>query len=94
MTDQEDRIIAPLADLERVARGQARGQARQVEDWRTIGRLRAELWARAYAAEFAGLRTDGEVRDHQGADHARQVARTIADAVAADFDRYCREHLP
>jgi len=73
---------------------EAQRKVQQLDVWRIRAHLRAELWARAYAAEFTGLRTDGEVRDHQDADHARQVARTIADAVAADFDRYCREHLP
>jgi len=79
MSDDEQRALWAVQQLE-----ESRGRAH----------LRAELWAHAYAAEFAGLRTDGEVRDRQDADHARQVARIIADAVAADFDRYCREHLP
>jgi len=72
---------------------EAQRKVQQLEQGRIRAHLRAELWARAYAAEFAGLRTNGEVRDHQDADRARQVARNIADAVAADFDRYCREHL-
>jgi hypothetical protein len=76
------------------AESEALRHAQQLEDWRTHGRLRAELWARAYAAEFTGLRTNGELRDHQDADDARQVARNIADAAAADFEAYCRrEHL-
>lgn len=76
------------------AESEALRHAQQLEDWRTRGRLRAELWARAYAAEFTGLRTNGELRDHQDADHARQVACHIADAVVRDFDDYCRrEHL-
>jgi len=73
---------------------EAQRKVQQLDAWRGRAHLRAELWARAYAAEFAGLRTDGAVRDHQDADHARQVARTIADAVAADFDHYCRERCP
>lgn len=77
-----------------LAESEAHRRAQQLEGMRARGYLRAQLWAHAYAAEFTGLRTNGEVRDHQDADHARQVARTIADAVAADFDRYCREHLP
>jgi len=75
------------------AESEALRHAQQLEDWRTHSRLRAELWARAYTAEFHGLRTNGEVRDHQDADHARQVARIVADAVTRDFDDYCRAHL-
>ena len=83
-----------LAALIELLEREAQRKVQQLDAWRGRAHLRAELWARAYAAEFAGLRADGEVRDHQDADHARQVARIIADAVAADFDRYCREHLP
>jgi hypothetical protein len=88
MTDEQGGVVAHLAELERVAHE----QTHRLDDCRTKGRLRAELWTRAYAAEFTGLRLNGEVRDHQDADHARQVARNIADAVAEDFDHYCREH--
>lgn len=70
---------------------EAQQLAQHLEDCRTKGRLRAELWARAYAAEFAGLRSGG-LRDHQEADAARRVAYSVADAVAEHFDQYCREH--
>jgi hypothetical protein len=85
MTDERS-VAAESAEAHR--------QAQKIEDWRTRSRLRAEVWARAYSAEFTGLRT-GVVRDTQDADLARQVARNIADAVAGDFDDYCRrERLP
>jgi hypothetical protein len=90
MTDEQRGVVMEFTELMRIAHG----KAQQLEDWRTHGRLRAELWARAYAAEFTGLRLNGEVRDHQDADQARQVARMIADAVAKDFDAYWREHVP
>ena len=71
---------------------EAHREAQQLEDCRTRGRLRAELWSRAYSAEFTGLR-NGAVRDTQSTDIARAVACNVANAVAADFDHYCREHF-
>jgi len=83
-----------LAALIELLEREAQRKVQQLDAWRGRAHLRAELWARAYAAEFTGLRTDGAVRDHQDADQARLVARIIADAVTKDFDDYCREQLP
>lgn len=72
---------------------QAQQLAQRLEDCRTKARLRAEVWARTYVAEFTALRSSA-ARDSQEVEAARAVARCVADAVAADFDHYCREHCP
>lgn len=91
MNDQQGGVLARLAELERVAHE----QAQQIEDRRTKVRLRAELWAHVYAAEFAGLRT-AVVRNQAGAvvlltdSEARLAATWVANAAGKDFDTYCQ----
>ena len=74
---------------------EARRRVEAVTDLRTKVRLRAEIWARVYAAEYTGLRT-ATVRNHAGevvsltSAETRNTATRVANAAGDDFDTYCQ----
>jgi hypothetical protein len=75
---------------------EARRRVEAVTDLRTKVRLRAEVWARVYAAEYAALRTATTLRNQAGEvvllsdSEARLAATRVANAAGKDFDTYCQ----
>jgi hypothetical protein len=73
---------------------EARRRVEEVTNQHTKVRLRAEIWARVYAAEYAGLRI-AIVRNPAGevvslSDSETRIAATrVANAAGKDFDTYC-----
>jgi hypothetical protein len=74
---------------------EARRRVEEVTNQHTKVRLRAEVWARVYAAEYAGLRT-AVVRNQAGEvvqlsdSETRLAATRVANAAGKDFDTYCQ----
>lgn len=74
---------------------EARRRVEEVTNQHAKVRLRAEIWARVYAAEYTALRSAAVLRNQAGevvvlsGSEARLAATRVANAAGKDFDTYC-----